>query len=126
MLHEGSSKSEDGDLRCSRNRTIVAGCSRGILYHELATGISEQRSQTPVNTGHGSTWDLASRFPTKLTKPRRRSIRFVLSSVVLAPPPVQHLNTRSNEQFDRLASQAQYIVGGMATAYQQGKACGSK
>jgi hypothetical protein len=52
-------------------RKIVAARPGGIRYSELVQEISAQTPETPVNTIHGSTWDLATRFPTEIAKPSR-------------------------------------------------------
>jgi hypothetical protein len=52
-------------------RKIVAARPGGIRYSELVQEIASQTPETPVNTIHGSTWDLATRFPTEIAKPSR-------------------------------------------------------
>ncbi|MGC8541757.1 MAG: hypothetical protein ACP5QA_14180 [Phycisphaerae bacterium] len=52
-------------------RRIVASRPGGIRYSELIQEISRQSPETPVNTVHGCTWDLAIRFPAEIIKPSR-------------------------------------------------------
>lgn len=52
-------------------RKIVSSRPGGIRYSELVQEIAAQTPETPVNTIHGSTWDLATRFPTEIIKPSR-------------------------------------------------------
>jgi len=43
----------------------------GIHYGELVKKIAAAHPETPVNTIHGSIWDLATRFPDQIVKPSR-------------------------------------------------------
>jgi hypothetical protein len=52
-------------------KRIVAENTGGIRYSALAKRISDDNPETPKNTIHGSIWDLATRFPTEITKPSR-------------------------------------------------------
>jgi hypothetical protein len=52
-------------------RKIVAESPGGIRYSALVEQISTANPETPKNTIHGSVWDLATRFPTEITKPSR-------------------------------------------------------
>jgi len=52
-------------------RKIVGARPGGIRYSELVQEIVGQTPETPVNTIHGSTWDLATRFPAEIIKPSR-------------------------------------------------------
>src|SRR6185295_9347175 len=52
-------------------RKVIALRPGGIRYSELVNEISRQSPDTPINTVHGSTWDLATRFPTEIVKPSR-------------------------------------------------------
>jgi hypothetical protein len=52
-------------------RAIIASRQGGIRYSELVQEISTPNPETPVNTIHGSTWDLATRFPREIIKPSR-------------------------------------------------------
>jgi len=61
------SKKEIQDLA----RQIIAERTGGIRYGELASLIAGLNPETPKNTIHGSIWDLASKFPTQISKPSR-------------------------------------------------------
>lgn len=50
---------------------IVAESPGGIRYGDLVGRISASNPGTPVNTIHGSVWDLATRFPGDVIKPSR-------------------------------------------------------
>ena len=52
-------------------KKIVAESPGGIRYSELVQRISIENPETPKNTIHGSVWDLATRFPSEITKPSR-------------------------------------------------------
>lgn len=52
-------------------RKIIAARPGGIRYSELVKEIAAQTPETPVNTIHGSTWDLATRYPNEISKPSR-------------------------------------------------------
>ncbi len=52
-------------------RKIVGSRPGGIRYSELVQEIAGQSPETPVNTIHGSIWDLATRFQTEIIKPSR-------------------------------------------------------
>ena len=54
-----------------RASAIVAANPGGIRYAALVKLIHAESSETPINTIHGSVWDLATRFPTEITKPSR-------------------------------------------------------
>lgn len=60
-------------------RKLVKARPGGIRYSELIHEISEQTPETPVNTIHGSVWDLAMRFPAEIIKPSRGLFQPVLS-----------------------------------------------
>jgi hypothetical protein len=50
---------------------IVAQHPGGIRYSELIKEISAVHVETPLNTIHGSVWDLATRFAERVVKPSR-------------------------------------------------------
>jgi hypothetical protein len=52
-------------------KSIVRQSTGGIRYSALVQRISADHPETPKNTIHGATWDLATRFPTEITKPSR-------------------------------------------------------
>ncbi len=52
-------------------RKIIAESPGGIRYSALVQRISAENPETPKNTIHGSVWDLATRYPTEITKPSR-------------------------------------------------------
>jgi hypothetical protein len=52
-------------------REIVAGNKGGIRYSDLIKNISTPNPETPINTIHGSIWDLHLKFPQEITKPSR-------------------------------------------------------
>jgi hypothetical protein len=43
----------------------------GIRYSELVKKIAELNPETPINTIHGSVWDLPTRYPDQVVKPSR-------------------------------------------------------
>jgi hypothetical protein len=54
-----------------RARAIIAASPGGIRYKTLVRQIHDEHPETPINTVHGSVWDLASRFPNEIMKPSR-------------------------------------------------------
>jgi hypothetical protein len=50
-------------------KLIVCEHPSGILYSELVRLISERNPETPINTIHGSVWNLDTRLPTLIHKP---------------------------------------------------------
>lgn len=73
---------------------IIAGEPGGIRYSELVKRISADHPETPVNTIHGSVWDLATRFPDQVVKPSRgllkpASVGEPSEEVPVRPPQVR-------------------------------------
>jgi len=52
-------------------KEIIAGNPSGIRNRDLVHAISEPNPETPVNTIHGSIWDLHLKFPSQIAKPSR-------------------------------------------------------
>ena len=52
-------------------RSIVKSNPGGIRYSELVRQIKEGHSETPINTIHGSVWNLDATYPNDITKPSR-------------------------------------------------------
>ena len=52
-------------------KEIVLSMPAGIRYKELINRISVEHPETPLNTIHGSVWDLAAHFPDIIHKPSR-------------------------------------------------------
>jgi hypothetical protein len=52
-------------------KKIVAETPGGVKYSALVQRISMENLETPKKTIHGSVWDLATRFPSEITKPTR-------------------------------------------------------
>jgi hypothetical protein len=52
-------------------KKIVADNPGGIRYSVLVRRILMQHPETPKTRIHGSVWDLATRFPSEITKPSR-------------------------------------------------------
>src|SRR5438270_11334649 len=76
-------------------RRIVAESPGGIRYSDLVHHILDTNPETPKNTIHGAVWDLATRFPTEVTKPSRglflpaASASGVATAVIPVVPPVR-------------------------------------
>jgi hypothetical protein len=67
---------------------IVAQNPGGIRYRDLTKGIAAAHPETPMNTIHGSVWDLATRFPDKVVKPSRGLFKPAGANAVDAPLPI--------------------------------------
>jgi hypothetical protein len=90
------SKKEIQDL----GKSIIAANPGGIRDSALVKKIHGDNPETPVNTIHGSVWDLATRFPSEVTKPSRGLFLSANGSkcvVVTQPTPV--MPKLSEEQF---------------------------
>ncbi|MGQ9573713.1 MAG: hypothetical protein ACUVUC_00205 [Thermoguttaceae bacterium] len=68
---------------------IIAREPRGIRFSELVKRISADHPETPVNTIHGSVWDLAARFPDQVVKPSRGLFMPPGEEVPVLPPKVR-------------------------------------
>lgn len=60
-------------------KNIIKGSPGGIKYSQLVRCIGEQHPETPVNTVHGSVWNLDAVFPNEITKPSRGLFKHVLN-----------------------------------------------
>jgi hypothetical protein len=56
-------------------KAIIAKRAGGIRYGDLQREISAAHRETPVNTIHAATWNLASLFPDEISKPSRGLFR---------------------------------------------------
>jgi hypothetical protein len=65
---------------------MVCESPGGIRYSALTKRIADAHPETPLNTIHGSVWDLATRFPDKVVKPSRGL--FKPAAADTAPEPV--------------------------------------
>jgi hypothetical protein len=72
-------------------RKIVGLRTGGIRYSELVQEIARQSPETPVNTIHGATWDLATRLPTEIIKPSRGLFQ-PASAQTTPPTPITIVN----------------------------------
>jgi hypothetical protein len=52
-------------------RKIIESNKGGIRYGDLHAMIAKQSPETPLNTIHGSIWDLHLRYPQEISKPSR-------------------------------------------------------
>jgi len=69
-------------------KSVIADRPGGIRYAELVKVIAASSPETPVNTIHGSTWDLATRFPTEIIKPSRGLFQPASGEAETTIPPV--------------------------------------
>jgi len=82
-------------------RKIIAVRPGGIRYSELVQEISGQSPETPVNTIHGSTWDLATRFPTEIIKPSRGLFQ-PASALSAAPEPTTLMDEETEAGYSEI------------------------
>jgi hypothetical protein len=68
-------------------RKIVAESPGGIRYGELVARISQSSPETPVNTVHGSVWDLNRQFPGDVIKPSRGLFKPAGATAASEPMP---------------------------------------
>jgi hypothetical protein len=52
-------------------RSIIAANAGGIRYSQLVSRILDPNPETPINTIHGSVWNLDAVYPNEITKPSR-------------------------------------------------------
>ncbi len=69
-------------------RKIIASRPGGIRFSELVNAIAAPNPETPVNTIHGSTWDLAAKFPAEIIKPSRGLFQPASAQATADLPPI--------------------------------------
>ena len=68
-------------------RRIIADHPGGIRYSHLVAEVSKLHTETPVNTIHGSVWNLDVAFPKEITKPTRGLFKPIGPEDVVPPEP---------------------------------------
>ena len=76
---------------------IIGKSPGGIRYGDLVKRIANDHPETPVNTIHGSVWDLATRYPEKVVKPSRGLFRSS-GAEIAAIEPIVPLTTNVKEE----------------------------
>jgi hypothetical protein len=61
----------------SKAKEIIKSNSNGVRYSELVRRTQEELPDIPINTIHGSVWDLDAQFPKEIYKPTRGLFRHV-------------------------------------------------
>jgi hypothetical protein len=80
-------------------RSIIASTPGGIRYSVLVKKIHADHPETPINTIHGSVWDLAVRFPAEITKPSRGLFVSTAVTAMTSIPPVVTVSSIPEEDF---------------------------
>lgn len=83
---------------------IIEDCPKGIYYSELVRKIQQEFPDIPVNTIHGTIWNLDSREPNKVYKPARG----LFQSWREFPPSPVTLNIKEEEFYQPFAN---WLVG---------------
>ncbi len=83
---------------------IVAQHPGGIRYSELVKEISAGNSETPVNTIHGSVWDLATRFSDRVVKPSRGLFKPASAEKGAEEPPVAPAKFKEEDFYEAFAA----------------------
>jgi len=83
-------------------KKIVAENPGGIRYSALVQRISLENPETPKNTIHGSVWDLATRFPSEITKPSRGLFKPVTAAggVTVTPPEPPPVKVKEEDFYE--------------------------
>src|SRR2546425_10970151 len=87
-------------------KEIVAENPGGIRYRALVQRISMENPETPKNTIHGSAWDLATRFPSEITKPSRGLFLAVTSAgggMPAIPPALLPVKIKEEDFYEPFA-----------------------
>lgn len=90
-------------------KSIIKASQGGIRYSDLVRRIQEAGAETPVNTIHGSVWNLASEFPVEIAKPSRGlfvsadSTLVPSSAMTTAPGVVTPAKTREEDYYEPFA-----------------------
>lgn len=82
---------------------IIKSTSDGIRYSDLIRKIQEEISDVPVNTIHGTVWNLDMRIPEEIYKPARGLFRHIKFSEVeigkeRAEPPTKIEKEKMREE----------------------------
>jgi hypothetical protein len=87
-------------------KKIVAESPGGIRYSALVQRISMENPETPKNTLHGAVWDLATRFPSDITKPSRGLFLPANSTeggVTVTPPVLLPVKVKEEDFYEPFA-----------------------
>ena len=83
---------------------IIAANPGGIRYSELLKRVSSDHPETPVNTIHGSVYDLATRFPDQVIKPSRGLFKPASAEKGGEEPPVAPAKFKEENFYEAFAS----------------------
>ncbi len=87
-------------------KQTVLHTPEGIRYRDLVHRIADANPETPLNTIHGSVWDLATRFPDTIHKPSRGlylPAHPVDGSMGVTPPPIVEQHYKEEDYYDPFA-----------------------
>jgi hypothetical protein len=87
-------------------KKFVAENPGGIRYGALVQRISMESPETPKNTIHHSVWDLATRFPSEITKPSRGLFLAATPAgggVTVTPPVLPPVKTTEEDFYEPFA-----------------------
>jgi hypothetical protein len=82
---------------------IVGANPGGIHYGELVKKIATAHPETPVNTIHGSIWDLATRFPEQVVKPSRGLFKPASADNTVEPVAIQPPKFKEEDFYEPFA-----------------------
>jgi hypothetical protein len=105
---------------------IVTSNPGGIHYSVLVNKLRELSSETPVNTIHGSIWDLHKQFPTKIAKPSRGLFSVPSSTVDVEKPPETTNNIKESDFYEPFAEYLKNDLNEVVVAVSLGGASMSK
>jgi hypothetical protein len=78
-------------------KKIVQESPGGIRYSDLVRRIAQEHPETPINTIHGSVWDLHTSFPQLIQKPSRGL--YVWGQNADQPPSIPEVKLPKEEDF---------------------------
>src|SRR5438128_718282 len=108
LSDSGCNTNRDGELSMARltvkqiqdlARSIIGSSPGGIRYSVLVNKIHAGNPETPKNTIHGSVWNLATRFPSEITKPSRGLFLSAAAPTTTTIPPEVSPSTSAEEDF---------------------------
>lgn len=76
---------------------VILENPNGIRYSDLVRTVKEKLQEVPVNTIHGSVWDIATIFPREIYKPARGLFRHTkYATDAISKEEKQHISKKGN------------------------------
>jgi hypothetical protein len=104
---------------------LIAKNPGGIRYGELVKRLVADHPETPLNTIHGSVWDLATRFPDKVVKPSRGLFKPTSPENDVEPEPIPIPKAKEEDFYEPFAEYLKNDLDEVTTVAALG-GCGMK